>query len=71
MILHMQKTDGTFLLDVLVGYTPASLKRAVRFIGDVGGIKVGKIPFLSWNGKTGKSEEGIISYLTREAYENL
>ena len=71
-ILHIKNTDGTFAVDVLVGHTPASLKRAVRFIGAVGGIKVGKIPFLSWNGKTGKSEDGIISYFTRgEAYENL
>ena len=70
-LLEVKRPDGSYALDVLVGHTPTRLRRAVRFIRTVGGMPVGTVPGLLWNAKTGESEEGLISYFVREAYENL
>lgn len=70
-LLNMRMSDGSYAIDTLVSYIPTRRRLALRYNLAVGGIPIGKIPKLIWNGETGKSEEGLISYFERESDENL
>ncbi|MDX9787933.1 MAG: hypothetical protein RBT11_14200 [Desulfobacterales bacterium] len=70
-MLMVKNHDGGYALDVLIGHTPARLKRARRFAIAAGGTQLGEVPGLIWNSRTGQSENGFISYFTRNADENL
>jgi len=62
-------TDRVF--DLLIGYTPLSNEKAIKFIKLCGGKIVGEVPNLIWNEDKGESEDGIISYYERGSDENI
>lgn len=59
------KANNEYLLNVITGYTPISNIKAIRFAKLIGMTIVGRIPYLSWNEKKGKSETCVISYYVR------
>lgn len=71
LVLHLKDRDGTYLFDTIVGYTPTRLKIAIMCVKACGGRIAGTVPGLLFDTVTNASEEGTISYFTRDAYENL
>lgn len=60
----------TLSFDLLIGYTPASNKAAIKFVKVCGGKVVGTVPDLIWNEEKQESEAGVISYFRGE-HESL
>ena len=59
--------DGQdFLLDRLLGLTPLCNRSAVRFIDRLGAQPAGIIPGACFFNESGKNEDGIATYYTRE-----
>ena len=71
-ILSMKDKRG-YLLDMLVGITPARNKLALRYAKACGWKETGSLPLGVYNGKTDQSEEAILLAITREEIvdENL
>lgn len=57
-------------LDVLVGQTPLRNKLACRYIGLIGARPVGVLPKAAWFADTGKSEDVLLTAVTRESTED-
>jgi len=65
-LVNMKDSAGNYVFDLLIGYTPASNDRAVKFVKFCGGIVAAIVPNLIWNGEKKESEPGVISYYIRE-----
>ena len=57
--LHIPN-GNEYLLDVLVGVTPVTNRKAIKFIKAVGSTIIGSIPFMTPDG------DGVISYTVRK-----
>lgn len=65
-IFQMKTAHGEYLVDVLLGLTPANNKLAVRFSIKNGMKIVGKIPGLITDCRHNEMLDGILSYKTRD-----
>ena len=59
---YVIKTLTDKVVDLLVGYTPASNKGAIKAAELCGGKILGTVPNLVWNEQEQKSKEGVIIY---------
>jgi len=64
-ILKRTNSDGDFLVDVLLGLTPANNKLAVNFLLKNGMTILGKVPGFIYDSTTGETVAGIFSYRQR------
>ena len=60
-----KKGDGEHLLDVILGFTPASNRLAIRFIKKIGLTAAAEIPDMKFGGDR---EGAVISYIRREDF---
>jgi len=70
-ILTQKNMNGTFLLDVVYGFTPKSNSLAVKFIQKIGAVIRGDYPHGSYNAFTQTSEDAVFSTATRESVEEI
>lgn len=68
----LRHTDGKgeYLLDVLIGITPKCNRMALKWIQRIGAVRRGEIPYGAWMEATGKSEDAVLSTITRESTED-
>lgn len=64
-ILHEKNAYGEYLVDVLLGLTPANNKLAISFLQKNGMTVLGKIPDLIADCHYNKTVDGVLSYKTR------
>jgi hypothetical protein len=64
-ILKRTNSDGEFLVDVLLGLTPANNKLAVNFLLKNDMTILGKVPGFLYDSTTGETVDGIFSYRQR------
>ncbi len=65
-VLYMKNRDGEYCLDTLLGLIPCDNMPAIKWLKKVGLKEVGVIPNGLWKQDSGKSEDGLLLYLTRE-----
>ena len=64
-ILNVKNSKNEYVFDMLVGVVPENNKKACEYVQAVGLIKIGVLPYGSYNRFKGKSEASMIGYLTR------
>ena len=64
-ILYKKNAYGDYIVDVLLGLTPANNKLAIRFLIKNGMTVLGKIPGLITDCRHNKIVDGVLSYKTR------
>jgi len=65
-ILHLKKPNGEYFLDVLTGLVAPWNKKMRGFCNKIGGVEVGLVPKIIWNGYKNQSEDGIYFYYIRQ-----
>lgn len=65
-ILHKKNGYDDYVVDVLLGLTPANNKLAISFLIKNGMTVVGKIPGLITDCRHNKIVDGVLSYKTRD-----
>ncbi len=70
-ILHDQNAYGKYLVDVLLGLTPANNRLALRFSKKNDMTIIGKIPGLKTYCRNNKTIDGVLSYKTRETSQKM
>lgn len=71
-VLHLKGPAGGYLFDVITGILPAANQLALGYITRVGVKYHGPVPNVCFSKRSGKSEPGYFTYITREILnENL
>jgi len=65
-LLKMRKEGGEYILETLLGMVPLDNERAVEFVKKAGGTVVGTIPRAIRNYWSGKLNDAVMVYMTRE-----
>lgn len=60
------RKNGEFIVDVLVGVTPATNKPAVKLALRCGGEAVGRIPGMCFSAELGRNVPGVLTHATRD-----
>jgi hypothetical protein len=66
-VLHDRDQEGLYMLDTLVGVTPAANRGAVSLAERCGAVLVGEIPGACYIHDTAENQPAVIAYYTRDA----
>jgi hypothetical protein len=65
-VLHDRDPGGRFLVDTLVGVTPAANRGAVSLAGRCGAVVLGEIPGFHYIHDTDENQPAVIAWYTRD-----
>ena len=64
-VLWEENESGKYVIDTLIGVTPASNRTAIKYAGSVGGKFVARVPDLCWYYDTNENVDGIMTVFNR------